>query len=133
VPSYEYRCNTCGDEIILHLSFTEHDELRDQGNVNCSRLPFCDGTYQQVISFGIIASMPEHWNPSTGNYTTSAAQFRSDLSRASDEATARTGMPHNFQPIDPYDATATGVTGDGLDATYDHQVKTGQRDPKKYL
>jgi hypothetical protein len=65
--------------------------------------------------------MPEHFNNAVGEFITGKQQFYDGLKRKSEEAWARTGLDHDFQPIDPSDMrdpSAHGVTDEGLEATY---------------
>jgi hypothetical protein len=45
-------------------------------------------------------SFQEHMNSATGKWTNNEAQFKSDLARASDEASEYTGITHKFVPMD---------------------------------
>jgi hypothetical protein len=64
--------------------------------------------------------MPEHYNNAVGQFVTNKRQFYDGLKMKSEEASIRTGMDHNYEPIDPSDmadAKAHGVTDEGLDTT----------------
>lgn len=70
--------------------------------------------------------MQEHWNASVNKPIRSDAQFRSELSRASDEMSERTGTDHKFVPIDMGDKSACGVTDEGLDETAKRRHDSGE-------
>lgn len=78
-------------------------------------------------SVQIAPVMQAHWNASTGTIVSSPKQFERELKRSSEEATERTGIPHNYVPVDVSDTTALGVTDEGLDATYDAAHDGAQR------
>jgi hypothetical protein len=61
--------------------------------------------------------MQEHWNHSVGQPIRTMRQFRDALARKSDEMTERTGVPHDYQPVDLSDREALGVTDEGLEET----------------
>lgn len=142
MPTYTFRCNVCSDEFDTHMTFEEYTRFKfssmsprecmamdeDDNSINCI------GIYERVISSpSFHRGFQSGYNPSVGQFVSNSGEFQSSLSRASDEATARTGIPHNFQPIDPRDPVAAGVTEDGMDATYAAQTKSGEREAKKFL
>lgn len=64
--------------------------------------------------------MPEHYNTAVGEFITSKQQFYDGLKRQSEVASIRTGIDHNYEPLDPSDmaeASSHGVTEEGLDIT----------------
>lgn len=73
------------------------------------------------FKFSIARSMPEHFNHSVGAYVSNERQMRDALKVASEEASVRRGLDHDFQymsPSDMQDASAHGVTEEGLDDSY---------------
>ena len=133
MPSYGLRCDTCNDEVTINLTFTQHDIFRASSPLPCDRYRSCGGAYHQVLSFSYRPSLREHYNPTVGQHISTSAQFRSELTRASDIQSERTGIAHNYQPIDIDDPQSLGVTGEGLDATYAEETRSGRREAKKYL
>lgn len=127
VPLYDFFCSECGAtrrDVYQTLAETT-------SSITCS---YCSARARKVLSFPGIKVFREHYNPSVGAHITSHAQFKSELSRASDAATARTGIPHNFQPIDHTEAgRVLGVSDEGVQSTYDAEVRLGKREPKRYL
>jgi hypothetical protein len=61
--------------------------------------------------------MREHFNVSTGQFVNNEQQFADQLKIKSEEASLRTGMDHNFVPVDVTDMKALGVTEEGLEHT----------------
>lgn len=53
----------------------------------------------QGIQFAKV--MQESFSPSTGRTVSDPKKFKSQLREASDKATERTGILHDFQPADP--------------------------------
>lgn len=77
--------------------------------------------------------MPEHFAHSVGKVVRGRKHFREELQRASDAATARTGVPHRFEPVDLRDREALGVTDEGLDATARRAVAEGRAEVRRWL
>lgn len=69
-------------------------------------------------------------NFSTGQVESDPRKFREHLHVASEQMSERLGMTVDYQPCDMTDKDALGVTDEGMDATHDHQVATGQRDSR---
>jgi hypothetical protein len=69
-------------------------------------------------------------NLSTGRVETDPRKFREHLHVQSEIASERLGMKVDYQPVDMTDRDALGVTDEGLDATHDAQVKSGQKDSR---
>lgn len=66
--------------------------------------------------------MPEHFNPSVGQYVTNKQSFTDALKRKSESATLATGIEQTFQPVDlRTDPSSFGVTDEGLYETEKHQ------------
>jgi hypothetical protein len=74
-----------------------------------------------VWNFNSGRSFPEHFNNSVGEFVSNKRQFYDGLKRQSEVQSIRTGVEHNYQPVDPTDMadpSAHGVTDEGLDATH---------------
>lgn len=119
MPVYEFRCPH-------NPSFIDTDRTPPMCDECC--LPM-----KRVWSFSFHRPMPDHFNASTGTYVRNERQFRDELKKMSDEATERTGIPHNYVPVDPMDKEALGVTDEGLDTTYDAEVRAGKRERKAWI
>jgi hypothetical protein len=94
---YEYRCGGCGHRILS-------DERGDQVLTRC-----CGAVGQRIWSVSTATIMHEHMNSSVGKPISDMRQFKDELARKSDAATERTGIPHNFQPVDINDHKGLGV------------------------
>lgn len=106
---YEFRCSQCFIVETMHKYYPI-------GTIIDFPCPQCGGRMKRIASnIGFQRSMPAHYNPSVGTYVQNEREFRDELKRASDEASARTGMPHNFVPVDLNDRQSLGVTDDGME------------------
>lgn len=84
---------------------------------NC---PVCATPARRHFAFNVRASMPEHFNHSVGAYVSNERQLRDAIKVASEEASHRMGMDHDYQYLsahDMADSSAHGVTEEGLDDT----------------
>lgn len=115
---YEFRCRSCG--WIEMYPTRDVDEL-------CARC--LRGRMQRVWSFQMAPVWHAHPNHSTGTVVSDPRQFERDLARKSEEQTERTGIQHNYVPVDHSDTTKLGVTDAGLKETYDRKVKTDGEAP----
>lgn len=111
---YHYRCRGCGAEALV--------EHRADTLGECAG---CEGELRRVWSVNVAPVMHEHWNTTVQKPISSMRQFETELRRASDEATARTGIEHRFAPVDPTDRKALGVTSEGMDTTNRARVAAG--------
>lgn len=109
MPQYQFRCDSCGNSyMVAHRS-------------SVPPCPTCGTHPRRVWAFTHSNSMPEHFNNAVGDFVTNKQQFYDGLKRQSEEHTIRTGVEHDYQPIDPSDMkdqSAHGVTDEGLDATH---------------
>ena len=108
MPEYQYRCPQCR-LMFVTLSRTEIPPC-----------PVCGAVSNRQFSFNVRNSLPEHFNHSVGSYVSNERQLRDALKVISDEQSARVGMDHNYEylsPADMADASAHGVTEEGLDDT----------------
>ena len=115
---YEYRCRECKvrwtseeyglDEDATHLC---------DGWLSSSNPPRL-GTIARVYSFSFHREFQPHYNMSVGAPVSSKRQLENDLRRKSEEATARTGVLHDYRHADPRDRDIFPVTHEGLDSTY---------------
>jgi putative FmdB family regulatory protein len=109
MPYYEYRCTSCGRKFVT------------TDRADSTRCSYCTGTATRRFSFSITPGFKEHWNQAVGQYVSNTTQFTDSLKRQSDEMSVRTGMLHDYEPIDPgdlrSDPEAFGVTPEGLDSS----------------
>jgi putative FmdB family regulatory protein len=105
VPIYAYRCKECRNE---------EDHLYRSDDFTCDT---CGGHLIRAYSFAQPSTFQPHFNASVGRYVRSDTDFRSALSEASDNASAYTGITHNFQPRDMHDTDGLGMSsGDVAEA-----------------
>jgi len=73
--------------------------------------PSCTGDNMGRVYDVPLIQMPMigHFNPTVGGYVHGKRDLTEQLHIASEQATARTGIPHNFKPIDMRDTDALGV------------------------
>lgn len=129
MPTYEFACDHCGSVALSQHSFEEDTFSLTFCCHNCQ-----SGTLRrQVSSFGIISGVDGHYNHSLGRYVTGMRDFKSGLARKSDQMTERTGIPHNYEPIDHMEKKALGVTEEGLDSTRAAEMAQGKREARKWL
>lgn len=104
---YEYKCPECGGRRKSH----------QRGNKLMFKQP-CDcgyeGFFKRVFGFALKPIMHEHFNHTVGKPISDMKQMRSELDRASDEATRQTGIEHRFRPVEYGDAAAVGATAEGI-------------------
>lgn len=81
--------------------------------------------------FSVHRGFQEHFNHSVGRFVNTERELKSELSRASEEYTARTGVPANFQPVHPEEIKHT-VNGEGLESTHRKEVELGKREVKQW-
>lgn len=123
MPIYEYRCVGCGREWQETLTIERYSQIPAP---DC---PKCDISMSRVFSFNVKPVMQEHMNRTTGQLVSSERQFKDQLKRQSEEATIRTGLEHNFVPVDTQDKATLGVTDAGLRETYDRRKSLGMAIP----
>lgn len=130
MPVYMYRCPKC------HAVFSRAQTIAAYSESQSPSCPDCHTPLARSYDPPTIASpFREHFNTSTGTYVSNRSQYTSQLSRLSDEASARTGIPHKYVPIDPRETAPLGVTSDGLESTlrqqYDSSSRVGRSLPSR--
>ena len=73
--------------------------------------------------------MMSHYNATVGKEVSDMRGFKDDLKRKSEEATLRTGIEHNYEPIDYQEVRPVVEKTDmvGLEDTNRARVKAGHR------
>lgn len=102
MPVYEWQCPICAE--LFEQIMTVGEYAARSHNWTCT----CDGIPHRMnrrFSFSPIPPFTPHHNASTGQWVNNMAELKSQMARASDAATARTGIPHNFQPTETGDLT----------------------------
>jgi hypothetical protein len=113
MPSYEWRCTNpkVHHRMVFTMSISEYEEQFEGMAALCRE---CQYPLVRIFSFAPKRMMHEHFNLSSGTVVSDHKQFRDDLKRASERATLRTGIPHDYQPVDLGEKEALGVTEEGL-------------------
>lgn len=122
----DYRCKAC-DQFFVGT----HVLSEQLPGLECP-LCFTTGSIIKKFSVALHRPMKEHFNLATGRWESSMAGIKERFKKASEEATERTGIPHDFQPVDMRDKEALGVTDEGLDETYRRQRETGETEGRTY-
>ena len=99
---YEYACHFCGRTISR------------QSRGDYAICHHCGQPARRIWSFRLQSSPDqEHFNYSAGRWVSNKRELTDHAKRKSEEATLRTGILHDFQPIDHADKEALGVTAEG--------------------
>lgn len=120
---YLYECRECGQQ--FHSKIRGDIAMRADGQaVFC-----CDKPVKRRYQLAVQRPMHDHYNPTTGTVIGSDRQFREELKAMSDKATLKTGIEHNYEPIDPELARRTVEESQavGLESTNRVRVATGKR------
>lgn len=115
MPAYEYRCDTCQSPTTINTSIANYEATFANKALVCDA---CDGSgllLRVYRPFRFKLPMPDHYNPSAGQYVSGEKHLKDIFKQKSDEATERTGIPHSFAPVDLRDTEALGVTREGLE------------------
>jgi len=107
MPIYEHRCRDCG------LRFISSSRDPEEECNNCQ-----SRNTHRLFSFNPITSFQPHYSTALGRYVSTRQDFMDGLARASEHATAVTGIEHNYRPIDWQDREAFGATEEGMDSYY---------------
>lgn len=90
MPVYCWSC--CGQELST---------VRPMSADTMTKLcPVCGEQARRVFSSPGVSVFLEHFSIATGQMVRSQADLKAQLKKASDEATERTGIPHNYVPVD---------------------------------
>lgn len=120
---------TCTD---CHYEGEEFADVKI-GEFISSPCPVCGSRLQRKVSFSFHRSMPAHYNAAVGQFVGGKHDFRDALKRKSEEQTLRTGIEHNYEPVDLKDKDACGATDEGLYETEKRQRDSGQVASKKKI
>ena len=87
----------------------------------------CGSPYKRVYSFQAVRPMPEHFNLAAGTFVRTERELNDVYKRKSDEASERTGILHEFQPVSQSEKQALNVTSQGLSDTVKRREKSNMR------
>jgi len=114
MPVYLYVCKTCDQEFTATMTIAKFTEMTESG-----RLLACDDCGSALVRRytppPFTLPTEGHYSPTVGGYVSGDRDLREQLKAASEAASARTGIPHDFKPVDMRDTEALGVTGDGME------------------
>lgn len=116
MPQYEYKCKVCESRTSITCSISRYDEKCAGQSLAC---PACMGVgmLRRIYTVPPIRHALEgHFNIAAGQYVSGKRELEDAFKRKSDEATARTGIPHQFAPID-YRDPVLGDHHEGLEET----------------
>lgn len=114
MPLYEYLCRTCDVELETYASIISGPP----STVTCVECGQPTSTRVYNIAVERVSSFQPHFNKSVGRYVRTMSEFKSFLQRSSEHMEERTGVPHNYTPVDPADGVAAhSIGGEGLEAT----------------
>lgn len=91
MPLYLFAC-PCSQESSTHRPMT--------GNTMDKTCPNCGEPMNRRFTPPGFKTFREHYSAAVGKVVSSDREFREDLKRASEEASIKTGIPHNFVPVD---------------------------------
>lgn len=96
MPIYEYSCDSC--QAPAYIACGPANALKgrhDAGRQPCSK-EGCRGVLRRVFSFSVAHAFEPHYNSSQGQWVPTRAALADNAKRASDAASERTGVEHNF-------------------------------------
>jgi len=108
---YTYRCPNCGHE---EYSTERGDRLRPGRQGVCHGCGQSDKPFHRVFGFSYREPMQPHFNNAVGRYVSSESDFGDELKRASETASATTGIEHDYKPLEWGDKDAFGATNEGI-------------------
>lgn len=124
MAAFQYKCKSCGLEGLLYGDIGQ-DPPRPE-----SVCPDCGANdWGRVYSLSVHRPMADHWNNTTGQVVGSMREFKEQLKRKSEEATLKSGIEHNYEPIDYSDFAHVIEASDaqGLDDTNRARAREGKR------
>jgi hypothetical protein len=132
---YGYQCRECGQEYTSAYRgnvLQQIDIARGVCGGDAVYVPVecvCgNAEIKRKYSLAAHRGMPEHLNRTTGTVISSDRQFRDELKRKSEAEFLRTGIPCQYEPIDPDEAKAAVIASDGvgLESTNRARVNAGK-------
>lgn len=123
MPVYEYKCEA-GHRHAWNISMEDRDAFIGLPCLaSVGEMFRCEFPLKRVFSFSTPRIIHAHFNPTVGKEVSSMRGFKDDLKRASEDAERRTGVPHDFQPVDLGEVGKETVTEEGMRETHDRWKK----------
>ena len=96
-------------------------------------VPNCDHG-AMVPRFSVSSPRPfqEHYNASVGTHVSTKREHADLLKKQSEEMSQRTGMDHNFVPVDPQDLLAEALKDDDVGVAIEASERA-ERDRGKWI
>ena len=104
MPLYAYLCDSCGPRDLEHPAWRPGAVL---GLWPVGPPP---------LGFRVASSFQPHFNHAVGAPVNNEREFRDKLKKAAEIETEKTGVYHDYQPVDYADRDAFGITDDHLAA-----------------
>lgn len=95
---HKYICKQCGRATEVSAPVGTSPQRPDL----CSGCGSGDATAwrRDFSGVGLARPMMSHWNATTGTEVSDMKGFKDDLKRKSEEATLKSGVEHNYEPIE---------------------------------
>lgn len=103
MPVYEFKCDSCGLQIEKYYQFTD------------AQVAECHGMMRKLLPKFQYTRFSEVYSPGLGKEVNSRGRYKEELKIKSEQVSERTGILHNFQPVDLSDKKALGVTDQGIE------------------
>ena len=132
MPLYEYKCpdQSCASVVQFRdVPDGDQKKLADARGLLC---PECGTPVRRVFQLTFTPVLHSHYNPTVGNVVSGYKDFKTQLRIAGQQQEERTGIPTDFQPVDPRDLMARAIEkhGDaGLKEQPDAAVARGEKEP----
>jgi DNA-directed RNA polymerase subunit RPC12/RpoP len=133
---YGYQCRECGQHYDSDVqgatlwgevtTFLNGQHMVKWRKVHCKECG--NKTINRKYTISAKPIMHSHMNRSTGTMISDEAQFKATLKDMGERETERTGIPNNYEPIDPEEARQTVIDSGaaGLDGTNQKRVAEGR-------
>ncbi len=126
MPLFDFEC-ACGNvdvDVFQPINETKSQET-------CTK---CGLMALKILAFPAVKpSMDAHFNAATNTFVNSERELKDTMKAQSELMSRRTGLAHNYVPVDRRDKEQCGATDEGLDSTGKARMAAGITEPKKYM
>lgn len=122
MPTYEYRCHVCLIGVDVYAK-----EPPKEAPEHCGH-----PTKRIWNSFTVGDIFQPHFNPGLGAYVNTRQEMHDVARRIEQNTFEKSGYQMDLQ-FDGYERGRDTINDDGMKATHDTQVATGQKDPTPKL